>query len=189
MKVILLGDSGVGKTSLMHRYVNQKFSQSYQSTIGVDFLSKDIMVDNSLCVMQIWDTAGQERFKSLSNAFFRGADAIALVFDLTRRETFDHLQSWLDLFYETVREDEKPPIVVLGNKCDRVESTVTPWEARNWAYNHQADYFEVSAKTDVSVGEAFMTIAKKGPRDKSNDVSESIPDLLPMIHEKRQCCR
>ncbi|KUF84732.1 Ras-related protein Rab-7a [Phytophthora nicotianae] len=83
LKLIILGDSGVGKTSLMNQYVNQKFSNQYKATIGADFLTKEIMLDDKLVTMQIWDTAGQERFQSLGVAFYRGADACVLVYDIT----------------------------------------------------------------------------------------------------------
>ncbi|KAF0721376.1 hypothetical protein AaE_010076, partial [Aphanomyces astaci] len=83
LKVIILGDSGVGKTSLMNQYVNQKFTNQYKATIGADFLTKEIMSDEKLVTMQIWDTAGQERFQSLGVAFYRGADACVLVYDIT----------------------------------------------------------------------------------------------------------
>ncbi|CAK9051914.1 unnamed protein product [Durusdinium trenchii] len=83
LKVIILGDSGVGKTSLMNQYVNKKFTNQYKATIGADFLTKEVMIDDKLVTMQIWDTAGQERFQSLGVAFYRGADCCVLVHDLT----------------------------------------------------------------------------------------------------------
>ncbi|CAN9235316.1 unnamed protein product [Alternaria alternata] len=82
LKVIILGDSGVGKTSLMNQYVNKKFSASYKATIGADFLTKEVLVDDRLVTMQLWDTAGQERFQSLGVAFYRGADCCVLVYDV-----------------------------------------------------------------------------------------------------------
>merc|ERR1711918_87053 len=98
LKVIILGDSGVGKTSLMNQYVNKKFSNQYKATIGADFLTKEVMVDDRLVTMQIWDTAGQERFQSLGVAFCRGADSCVLVFDVHGLKTFDNLDSWRDEF-------------------------------------------------------------------------------------------
>ncbi|XP_021573009.1 ras-related protein Rab-7a isoform X2 [Carlito syrichta] len=92
LKVIILGDSGVGKTSLMNQYVNKKFSNQYKATIGADFLTKEVMVDDRLVTMQIWDTAGQERFQSLGVAFYRGADCCVLVFDVTAPNTFPTLR-------------------------------------------------------------------------------------------------
>jgi len=98
LKVIILGDSGVGKTSLMNQYVNKKFSNQYKATIGADFLTKEVMVNDRLVTMQIWDTAGQERFQSLGVAFYRGADCCVLVYDVNVAKTFDNLDSWLFFF-------------------------------------------------------------------------------------------
>merc|ERR1719456_1324117 len=98
LKVIILGDSGVGKTSLMNQYVNKKFTNQYKATIGADFLTKEVMIDDKLVTMQIWDTAGQERFQSLGVAFYRGADCCVLVYDLTVPKTFESLDSWREEF-------------------------------------------------------------------------------------------
>jgi hypothetical protein len=98
LKVIILGDSGVGKTSLMNQYVNKKFNAQYKATIGADFLTKEVTVDDRLVTMQIWDTAGQERFQSLGVAFYRGADSCVLVYDVLQPKTFDNLDSWKDEF-------------------------------------------------------------------------------------------
>jgi len=120
LKVIILGDSGVGKTSLMNQYVNRKFSNQYKATIGADFLTKEVMVDDRLVTMQIWDTAGQERFQSLGVAFYRGADCCVLVFDVNVAKTFENLDSWRDefLIQAQPRDADNFPFVVLGNKID-----------------------------------------------------------------------
>eukprot|EP00920_Eleutheroschizon_duboscqi_P037033 GHVT01088747.1.p1 GENE.GHVT01088747.1~~GHVT01088747.1.p1 ORF type:complete len:123 (+),score=2.84 GHVT01088747.1:337-705(+) len=98
LKVIILGDSGVGKTSLMNQYVNKKFSTQYKATIGADFLTKDVVIGDKDVTLQIWDTAGQERFQSLGVAFYRGADCCVLVFDLTSPKSFESLDSWREEF-------------------------------------------------------------------------------------------
>jgi len=92
IKVIILGDSGVGKTSLMNQYVNKRFSHQYKATIGADFLTKEVMVDDRLVTMQLWDTAGQERFQSLGVAFYRGADCCVLVYDVNNAKSFEMLE-------------------------------------------------------------------------------------------------
>merc|ERR1711959_634568 len=102
LKIIILGDSSVGKTSLMNQYVSKRFNAQYKATIGADFLTKEVMVthngDQRLVTMQLWDTAGQERFQSLGVAFYRGADACALVFNLTEKKTFENLNTWREEF-------------------------------------------------------------------------------------------
>jgi Ras-related protein Rab-7A len=102
LKVIILGDSGVGKTSLMNQYVSNRFSEQYKATIGADFLTKEVMIDDKLVTLQIWDTAGQERFQSLGVAFFRGADACILVYDMTDGKTFESLDKWKSDFLQNV---------------------------------------------------------------------------------------
>lgn len=93
-KVIVLGDSGVGKTSLVAQYVHKRFSNQYKATIGADFMSKELQVDDRLVTLQIWDTAGQERFQSLGVAFYRGADCCVLVYDVNVLKSFDNLDNW-----------------------------------------------------------------------------------------------
>ncbi|KAM1136053.1 hypothetical protein FF1_034221 [Malus domestica] len=98
LKVIVLGDSGVGKTSLMNQYVHKKFSQQYKATIGADFVTKELQIDDRLVTLQIWDTAGQERFQSLGVSFYRGADCCVLVYDVNVMKSFDTLDNWHEEF-------------------------------------------------------------------------------------------
>jgi len=117
LKVIILGDSGVGKTSLMNQYVNKKFSKQYKATIGADFLTKEVMIDDKLVTMQIWDTAGQERFQSLGVAFYRGADSCVLVYDITDKKSFDSLSGWQEEFLVQAapQNPDEFPFVCIGN--------------------------------------------------------------------------
>ncbi|KAI1234460.1 Ras-related protein Rab-7a, partial [Lamprotornis superbus] len=155
--------SWVGKTSLMNQYVNKKFSNQYKATIGADFLTKEVMVDDRLVTMQIWDTAGQERFQSLGVAFYRGADCCVLVFDVTAPNTFKTLDSWRDefLIQASPRDPENFPFVVLGNKIDLENRQVTTKRAQAWCYSkNNIPYFETSAKEAINVEQAFQTIAR-----------------------------
>jgi Ras-related protein Rab-7A len=135
LKIVILGDSGVGKTSLMNRYAHGKFTGQYKATIGADFLSKDdVVIDTyagrTLCTLQIWDTAGQERFQSLGAGFYRGADACLLVYDVTDPHSLDNLDHWRKEFLDQVGfgigggglgdASAQFPFVVLGNKIDKV---------------------------------------------------------------------
>ncbi|KAL0277324.1 UNVERIFIED_CONTAM: hypothetical protein PYX00_004662 [Menopon gallinae] len=164
LKVIVLGDSGVGKTSLMNQYVNNKFSNQYKATIGADFLTRDVDIGDRRVTMQIWDTAGQERFQSLGVAFYRGADCCVLVFDVTAPQSFKSLDSWRDefLIQASPRDPENFPFIVLGNKID-VENravSVSPKKAQQWCQTkNNIPYFETSAKEGVNVEQAFQVIA------------------------------
>ncbi|KAL6929531.1 hypothetical protein ACO0SA_000934 [Hanseniaspora valbyensis] len=125
LKIIILGDSGVGKTSLIQRYVNKKYTQQYKATIGADFSTKEVELEDinggkATAALQIWDTAGQERFQSLGVAFYRGADCCVLVYDVTNEKSFARLKTWRDdfLLNSNVSNPESFPFVILGNKMD-----------------------------------------------------------------------
>merc|ERR1712146_676737 len=158
LKVIILGDSGVGKTSLMNQYVNRKFSNQYKATIGADFLTKDITLDdNRQVTLQIWDTAGQERFQSLGVAFYRGADACVLVYDVTNVKSFQQLDSWREefLIQAMPRDPDNFPFIVLGNKVDKPEAErlVNAAKAQSWCREKPTpiEHFETSAKMNMNV--------------------------------------
>ncbi|ORY40799.1 hypothetical protein BCR33DRAFT_758496 [Rhizoclosmatium globosum] len=184
LKVIILGDSGVGKTSLMNQYVNRKFSNQYKATIGADFLTKDVVVDDKTVTTQIWDTAGQERFQSLGVAFYRGADCCVLVFDVTNSKSFDQLDSWRDefLLQSSPKDPDTFPFVVVGNKVDLEESRrqVSQKRALQWCLQKgNIPYFETSAKEAINVDLAFQTMARNALDQEMevelyNDVTDAV---------------
>ena len=163
LKIIILGDSGVGKTSLMNQFVSNKFSSQYKATIGADFLTKEITIDDKNVTLQIWDTAGQERFQSLGVAFYRGADCCMLVYDTTSVKTFDNLESWRDEFLIQAgpRDPEKFPFVVVGNKVDMEDRQVQTTKATTWCQQQgNIPFFESSAMNNKNVIEAFEEVAR-----------------------------
>lgn len=184
LKVIILGDSGVGKTSLMNQYVNKKFSNQYKATIGADFLTKEVMVDDKLVTLQIWDTAGQERFQSLGVAFYRGADACVLVFDVNVAKTFENLHSWREEFLVQAgpRDPETFPFIVLGNKIDLESSRVVSQKrAQTWCQSKgNIPYFETSAKEAINVEQAFQTIAKNAMKEEEDVDLAGITDAIQL---------
>ncbi len=155
----------VGKTSLMNRYVHEKFSNQYKATIGADFLHKLVKVGEKLTTLQIWDTAGQERFQSLGVAFYRGSDCCVLVYDVTDSKSFANLDNWKREFLQYAGDSANPsefPFVVLGNKCDMEGSRqVTQAEAEEWCQKNEIPYFETSAKENKNVEQAFETVASR----------------------------
>ncbi|CAO3572201.1 hypothetical protein BGX29_009382 [Mortierella sp. GBA35] len=182
LKVIILGESGVGKTSLMNQYVNKKFSNQYKATIGADFLTKEVLVDDRLVTMQIWDTAGQERFQSLGVAFYRGADCCVLVYDVNNAKSFETLESWRDefLIQASPRGPENFPFVVIGNKIDMEESKrmISQKRAMAWCQSKgNIPYFETSAKEAINVEQAFQTIAKNALQQEV-EVEIDFPDPI-----------
>ncbi|KAL9599751.1 MAG: hypothetical protein Q9219_003634 [cf. Caloplaca sp. 3 TL-2023] len=191
LKVIILGDSGVGKTSLMNQYVNKKFSASYKATIGADFLTKEVMVEDRLVTIQLWDTAGQERFQSLGVAFYRGADCCVLVYDVNNSKSFDTLDSWRDEFLvqASPRDPENFPFVVLGNKIDVEENKrmISAKRAMTFcASKGNIPYFETSAKEAVNVEQAFEIIARNAlAQEESEEYSGDFSDPID-IHLDRE---
>ncbi|XP_063070550.1 ras-related protein Rab-9A [Engraulis encrasicolus] len=164
LKVILLGDGGVGKSSLMNRYVTNKFDTHLFHTIGVEFLNKDLEVDGHMVTMQIWDTAGQERFRSLRTPFYRGSDCCLLTFSVDDSQSFHNLGNWKKefIYYADVKEPETFPFVVLGNKLDVTERQVSAEEARQWCQeNGNYSYYETSAKDATNVASAFEEAVKR----------------------------
>ncbi|VDN55516.1 unnamed protein product [Dracunculus medinensis] len=184
LKVIILGDSGVGKTSLMNQYVNKRFSNQYKATIGADFLTKDVMIGDRMVTMQIWDTAGQERFQSLGVAFYRGADCCVLTYDITNGASFKSLDSWRDEFLiqaRCPRDPEHFPFVLLGNKVDLEASrAVTTKRAKAWCDMKNIKYYEVSAKEAVNVELAFVEIARDALQRENSDIQDfpEFPDQI-----------
>ena len=157
-KFIIIGSSGVGKTAIMKRLVENTFSTDSQSTIGVEFDSTSIEVDGQSVKLQIWDTAGQERFRSIAKAYFRNAVGVILVFDITERKTFDDVNMWLNDVHTLC--DPSACVILIGNKSDLASSrVVTMAEAENFAAHHQLTYLETSARLGDNVKDAFVRVA------------------------------
>jgi small GTP-binding protein len=159
-KFILIGASGVGKSSILKRMVEDDFIEDTASTIGVEFDSTTITLEGQPVKLQIWDTAGQERFRSITKAYYRNAVGVLLVFDLTERKSFDYLTSWLN----DVRALCDPNVIVqlIGNKSDCPHPRVVSLnEAEEFAREFHLDYLETSAKAGKNIKEAFTGIASK----------------------------
>eukprot|EP01098_Paradermamoeba_levis_P008882 TRINITY_DN3668_c0_g1_i2.p1 TRINITY_DN3668_c0_g1~~TRINITY_DN3668_c0_g1_i2.p1 ORF type:complete len:204 (-),score=47.16 TRINITY_DN3668_c0_g1_i2:190-801(-) len=196
LKVIMLGNSGVGKTALMDCYVNKKFVANYKATIGADFLTKEIEVDDKFATLQVWDTAGQERYQSLGNSFYRGADSCVLVFDVTSAKSFEDLEMWRDEFLTqaAIRDVDHFPFVVLGNKVDLPDRVISAQQAQSWCAAHaNIPYFETSAKDNIQVEQAFLMAAKMAmshmPED-SSSVGAVTTVRVDQLREvpQRNCC-
>ncbi|KAK3420894.1 hypothetical protein EUGRSUZ_G00442 [Eucalyptus grandis] len=174
----------------MNQYVNKKFSNQYKATIGADFLTKEVQLDDRLFTLQIWDTAGQERFQSLGVAFYRGADCCVLVYDVNVMKSFDNLNNWREefLIQASPSDPENFPFVVIGNKIDvdgGNSRVVSEKKARAWcASKGNIPYFETSAKEGVNVEEAFQCIAKNAL--KSGEEEEIyLPDTIDVANSSQ----
>ncbi|XP_034996190.1 ras-related protein Rab-7a isoform X2 [Zootoca vivipara] len=157
LKILLIGNSGAGKSALMNQYVNHRFSSRYRATIGADFLSKEVNIDGRKLTVQIWDTAGTERFQALGTALYRGSDCCLLVFDVSSVSSFQALEKWHKQLLLQIEPEEEPifPTAVIGNKMDLENREVSSEEAEMWSKLHEAKYFETSAKEATNVEEVF----------------------------------
>lgn len=159
-KLLLIGDSGVGKSCLLIRFTDQVYAESYISTIGVDFKIRTIEMDNRQIKLQIWDTAGQERFRTVTSSYYRGAHGIAAVFDITDALSFTHIAHWLEEINKYASEDVER--LLLGNKCDLAQKrAVSEAVAREFAAEKKLEYIETSAKNANGVEEAFFRLVRR----------------------------
>lgn len=168
----------------MNQYVNKRFSNQYKATIGADFLTKEVMVDDRLVTMQLWDTAGQERFQSLGVAFYRGADVCVLVYDVNSSKSFETLDSWRDefLIQASPRDPENFPFVVIGNKIDVEDSKrmVSQKRAMTWCQSKgNIPYFETSAKEATNVEQGFQAACANALQQEAEaDLLSDYPDPI-----------
>mmetsp|Transcript_16388 Transcript_16388/g.19376 ORF Transcript_16388/g.19376 Transcript_16388/m.19376 type:complete len:174 (-) Transcript_16388:500-1021(-) len=150
IKLLMIGDSGVGKTCLLLRYANDSFSPTFITTIGIDFKIKNIELDSKRIKLQIWDTAGQERFRTITTSYFRGAQGILLVYDVTDRGSFNSIRNWVGQIQQ--HADVHVNKILIGNKCDMDEQrVVSTEEGQNLAKEYGIQFFETSAKNDNNV--------------------------------------
>ncbi|XP_075069411.1 ras-related protein Rab-12 [Mixophyes fleayi] len=184
LQVIIIGSRGVGKTSLMERFTDDTFCEACKSTVGVDFKIKTVELRGKKIRLQIWDTAGQERFNSITSAYYRSAKGIILVYDLTKKETFDDLPKWMKMIDKYASEDAE--LLLVGNKLDcEIDREITRQQGEKFAQQITGMRFcEASAKDNFNVDEIFLKlvddILKKMPLDIiRNELSNSILSLQP----------
>ena len=159
-KVVLLGDAGVGKSSILRRFVDGTYDPHYCCTIGVEFGARTLQIGCACVRLQIWDTAGAERYRAVSRAYYRGAVGVMLVYDVTSRMSFRHLDDWIGEV--NANADDDPRLVILGSKCDVDASKieVPTEEAAEYAQSVGAAFMEVSARLGKGVDEAFALMAE-----------------------------
>ena len=204
LKYIIIGDAAVGKSNLLLRYAHGQFKEEYQLTIGVEFGAKNIKIDNKSFRIQIWDTAGQENFRSITRAYYKNSCCALVVYDISNRESFDHISNWIE---DCKNQSPKTIFMCLvGNKCDLNEKRqVSIEEGREFAEKNGMIFFETSAKTGQNVEEDFKQsatlIAKKIKENyydlendscgiKKGDVENNVVlgNSQKKENEKKGCC-
>ena len=165
----MIGNSGVGKSCLLLRFTEDSWSESYVTTIGVDFKIKTLDIESKSVKLQIWDTAGEERFRNIVSSYYRGAHGIMMVYDITDLEIFENLNSWLN---EIANNDSEHVFKILvGNKCDmEKDRKVTYQQGEEFAKEHKMFFFETSAKDSINVQEAFETMTKEIIKENDENV-------------------
>ena len=194
-KVLLVGNSDVGKSSLILRYVDQIWNDVFVPTIGVDFKVKSLEIENKSIKLQIWDTAGQERFRNVISSYFKGAHGILLIFDITSRDSFKELENWL----AEVEKNASTQIlkILIGNKCDlEEEREISKDEGEAFAMRNGMQYIETSAKINTNVNEAFEALSKimveyyskKSSANNENKTIKMNKGTDITIPKKKKCC-
>uniref|UniRef100_A0A8C5DF75 small monomeric GTPase n=1 Tax=Gouania willdenowi TaxID=441366 RepID=A0A8C5DF75_GOUWI len=188
---ILVGDSGVGKTSLLVQFDQGKFIPgSFSATVGIGFTNKVVTVDNVKVRLQIWDTAGQERFRSVTHAYYRDAHALLLLYDITNKSSFDNIRAWLTEIHEYAQSDVV--IMLLGNKADMSSvRAIRREEGERLAREHSVPFMETSAKTGVNVELAFTAVAndlKHRAVQHPSQPTFQIHQYIEAQKEKSSCC-
>ena len=189
-QILIIGNSVVGKTSILTKYTTKTYNENYIATVGLDFFTKDEKIDDKTIRVKIWDTAGQERYKAITKCFFQRAQGIIIVFDVTNKKSFDDLKIWIDSIrsQSKLTEDlENMPIIIIGNKIDIPKRVIDKETALNFSKEQNFDYYETSGKTGQGVDNAIkdlvkkvmVYISKKNGRDNLK-LSEN--------SQKRKCC-
>ena len=194
-KVLLLGNSDVGKSSLLLRFVDSLWNDAFVPTIGVDFKVKTLEINNKKVKMQIWDTAGQERFRTVVSTYFRGAHGILLLYDVTNKDSFKNLENWL-IEIEKNSSDKVLKILV-GNKCDLSDDReIQTEEGQAFAVRNGMEFMETSAKMNTNVSEAFETLGKlmidfnsKGNNNSQSGEGKNLKaNSGKDLNAKKKCC-
>ena len=197
LKFIILGDSGVGKTNLLLRYVGESFSENYIATLGIDFKMKNVISNDVKVALQIWDTAGQERFRSITKSFLKGTDGIIFMYDISKKDSFLNLKNWIAEIDNSKLPDVK--FVICGNKIDLEENReVTEEMKKKLSKEFETDIIEISAKKGIKIDEPFDMLINKIFnnmnkeqifRRYANSFSEgSSLSSLNIEKKKKKCC-
>jgi Ras-related protein Rab-1A len=180
-KLVIIGDSGVGKSCILLRFADDTFTENYYSTIGVDFRFKCVDIGERKCKLQIWDTAGQERFKTVTSAYYRGADGIIIVFDQTDRESFNNVQNWIDDIskYST----EEPSKIIIANKEDISDErkSVKMEDIAELEKKTGLEVIKTSAKTGENIDYAFKKLTQKLLIERNNRILSKGYSLEPPV--------
>ena len=191
-KILILGDSKVGKSCFLTRYADNTYEEDYLSTIGMDYKIKNYeLEDGRIIKLYIWDTAGQDKFRSITSNYYKGADGIILIYDITDRKTFNSVRNWINNIKEEA--PNKVALVLAGNKVDDEKNRkVQESEGKKIADEYSLPFFECSAKSDINVTQTFDALIKKvvqiNPKNKEGQKLKQNRHNGKNEDEKKKCC-
>ena len=190
-KIMVIGESKVGKTSVIKKYTQNKFGGVYLTTVGVDFQDKIINIDDKKIRLQIWDTAGQERFRNLTKNYFNSSNGFLLIYDITDKDSLEHLNFWSAQIQ--LNAPEKSKCVLVGNKCDLEGSrAVSKEEGKIYAEKNKIKFFETSAKDGTNINEVFEYIANEIYKEQKMEMrsvtSSQVLSKEQTFKKKKKCC-
>lgn len=189
-KLLLIGDSGVGKTCVLFRFSDDTFNTTFISTIGIDFKIKTVELQGKKIKLQIWDTAGQERFHTITTSYYRGANGILLVYDITNPKSFENISKWLRNINEHASEDVER--MLIGNKCDMDDKRLISEErGKSVATENGIKFYETSAKDNINIEIAFITLAEDILNKQNPNTDVRNDDVVPIDSKNNKtnsCC-
>ena len=159
-KTIIVGDNGVGKSSIIRTYIEDTFVINYNSTIGIDFHIKVVEHDNKKIKIHIWDTAGTERFKTIVRSYYKDCIGCVVVFDITNRTSFDNVHKWVEDVYTHTNTNKKMEFILVGNKCDLMDRQVAYNEGHDLALQYNMIYIETSAKNRYNIDSVYQRLTE-----------------------------
>jgi len=187
LKIMILGESMVGKTSIINRYTNDKFGGRYLCTVGIDFQKKKLEINNKKLLLQIWDTAGQERFRNVTKNYFHSSHGFILAYDINNKESFEKIQYWLDEIKENA--DTKIKCILIGTKCDLDRREVTEEEGMELAKSCGYKFLETSAKENINIEKTFFTLVSEIMSNFDNNKRDSVSlSSEDSTKKKKKCC-
>ena len=187
LKIMVLGESMVGKTSLITRYTNDKFGGRYLCTVGIDFQKKKIEKNGKRVLLQIWDTAGQERFRNVTKNYFQASQGFILAYDLNNKESFEKVQYWVEEIKSNA--EEKIKCILIGTKCDLDKREVSEEEGQNLGQKYGYKFLETSAKENININETFETLVSEIMDNFKENGRQSLTlSTNKLGKKKKKCC-
>ena len=189
-QLLIIGDSCVGKTSLLTRYTTGTFKEEYIATVGIDYYTKNETINDKIISIKLWDTVGQERYKALTQNFFKNAEGVMVVYDITKVESFDNLKFWINSIKQNMENKNIIiPVIIIGNKVDMEDMReISNENAENFAKENNYKYFETSAKTGEGIDNAVRELVNQVLNHNNNNLDEQKESRKNSIRSRYRNC-